>query len=89
MRTKNSSAVVASSPQAPTRAEELPRFLDDELAKLWNAIQLLSAGHSDVSYAPPDKPRDGDERYADGTVWNPGSGRGKYIYKINTWTFLG
>ena len=33
-----------------------------------------------VSYREPVRPRDGMIVFADGTSWNPGSGRGAYIY---------
>lgn len=89
VRAKNSSSVKLSGSTVPTTPEELSKYLNDEMPRLWAAIRLLAAGHVDVTYAEPTKPRDGDERYADGTSWNPGSGRGKYLYKINTWTFLG
>ena len=42
----------------------------------------------EVSYAPIKAPEDGMMVYADGTKWNPGSGRGLYYYKVNTWKFI-
>jgi hypothetical protein len=89
VKPRNSSSVRLSSPLVPTKADELPIYLSEELPKLWNAIKLLSLGHIDKTYAAPDKPRDGDIRYADGTTWNPGSGIGIYYYKTNTWVLLG
>lgn len=35
------------------------------------------------------KPREGMVRYADGTNWNPGSGKGMYYYNGTTWIFMG
>ena len=35
------------------------------------------------------KPRDGMVVFADGTDWNPGSGRGYYGYYSAAWHFLG
>jgi len=40
-------------------------------------------------YAEPTPLKNGLVAYADGTTWNPGSGRGVYIYKGSTWTLLG
>jgi hypothetical protein len=89
LKPKNSSSVQLSGATVPATAEELPKFLNDEIPRIWAAIQALSVGHLDMTYAPPDKPRDGDIRYADGTTWNPGSGKGIYYYKSTTWTLLG
>lgn len=91
MRAKNSSAVVVSNSPVPTTPEELPRFLTDELARVWTAIQSLSTGHLDKSFAPPDKLRDGDFRYADGTTWKPNGagGVGFWYYNGTTWIQLG
>lgn len=73
----------------PDDPAQLPRFLQAELAKLSGAIDLLIAGHLDKSTAAPAKPREGDLRLADGTLWNPGSGQGVYCYYASAWHFLG
>jgi len=39
-------------------------------------------GHLDVQNVAPDKPRQGDLRYADGSNWNPSAG-GEGIYFFN------
>jgi hypothetical protein len=48
-------------------------------------------GNCDARTTPPDKPRDGMIRKADGTNWNPGGGRGYYGYDevSGTWKLLG
>lgn len=70
--------------------EDLIRSLRDRDARITAALQLLAAGHLDVNYAAPAKPRTGDIRNADGTRWNPGSGEGIYRYNIaGLWVFLG
>lgn len=38
--------------------------------------------------AAPDRPKEGMLRYADGTNWNPGSGKGVYVYDGSTWVKL-
>lgn len=73
----------------PARLEDLPNYLRAELRAVAGAIQLLAAGHIDVSYAAPAKPRDGDIRLADGTSWNPGGGAGVYAYYGGSWKKLG
>lgn len=67
------------------------RFLLDELGKIAAAIQALSLGHLDKSYAAPQKPRDGDVRYADGTSWKPNGtgGAGVWYFNGNSWVLLG
>jgi hypothetical protein len=65
------------------------RFLLDELPRIAAAISALAAGHLDKSYAAPTKPREGNLKFADGVVWNPGSGEGVYIYRSAAWHFLG
>lgn len=75
--------------QPPTDAQEMARFFSSELFKIKSAIDALAAGHLDKSYAAPTKPREGDIRYADGTIWNPGSGQGIYAYYGAAWHFLG
>jgi hypothetical protein len=73
----------------PQNANELPRFIIDELQKLKAGLDILSAGHLDKAHAEPPRPRDGDIRYADGTDWNPGSGAGIYYYNGSAWVFIG
>lgn len=70
--------------------EDLVRFLREENIKIANALRMLADGHFDPQATAPLRPRVGDERYADGVNWNPGSGEGKYIYKsTGSWVFLG
>lgn len=38
--------------------------------------------------APPDRPIEGMLRYADGVNWDPGSGKGVYVYDGATWVKL-
>jgi hypothetical protein len=91
VKPKNSNSIQLSVTYVPTSADELPRYLNDEIPRLWAAIKALAAGHLDTTYVEPEKPRAGDIRYADGTSWNPGSGEGIYYYKLSTlaWVFLG
>jgi hypothetical protein len=44
-------------------------------------------GFKVTNVAPP-KPREGNMAFADGTNWNPGSGRGLYEYRGGTWQKL-
>ncbi len=90
MRPRNNSSVSYTPGQVPADAKDMARFWREELDKIAAGMALLAAGHLDQSHVAPDKVSDGDIRYASGAPgWDPGSGRGVYIYKVNTWIFLG
>lgn len=71
--------------------EALSAYVQRELARVSIAMQLLADGQIEESTVAPAKPRHGMIRLADGTSWNPGSGRGIYWYDKNTatWKLLG
>jgi len=58
----------------------LPGYIQDMLIEIATVLDVVRDGHLDVVYSAPDKPQQGDIRYADGTSWNPGSGEGIYFY---------
>ncbi|MES2040479.1 MAG: hypothetical protein V4495_21885 [Pseudomonadota bacterium] len=91
MRVSNSNTVAYAPSQVPDDAAEMQRFFSFELQKIATAITGLSLGHLDKTTVVPTKPRDGDIRYADGILWNPGAGVGIYYYKgaTSAWVFLG
>jgi len=78
---KNVKSVTRWTPNpAPSSNENLSDYLFRELNRLSDVVfnlDVMSLGQTNVQ---PQKPRDGDIRYADGTNWNPGSGQGVYIY---------
>jgi len=57
-----------------------------ELQQLRNILETMQVNHLEFTkhYKEPKKPIEGRMYYADGTTWNPGSGRGLYIY-IDGW----
>jgi hypothetical protein len=63
----------------PQDLQAIPRFIDEQLLQIKTVLDLLRDGHIDVVYEEPSKPQQGDIRYADGSVWNPGSGEGIYF----------
>ena len=65
---------------APVTPEELPDYLFNELNRLSDILFNIDTFRLEETNVAPDKPRDGDIIYADGTNWNPGSGRGIYAY---------
>lgn len=38
-----------------------------------------------ISYSPPKEKVEGQLVYADGIRWNPGSGKGVYVFNGNAW----
>ena len=60
-----------------------PRAVNDRLDSIERRMDSLiesPLGRVIKVYSEPDRPRDGHYVYADGTQWNPGSGKGIYIY---------
>ena len=73
----------------PSNPEVIPAYFQEEFKKISIATNNLADGHWEVTHVAPDKPRDGDVRYADGTNWNPGShGVGPYVYKSGGWCII-
>jgi hypothetical protein len=73
-------------PGDPT--SRLVKWTFKELGRVSQAMGENVPLHLDVTYHRPPKPQDGDIYYADGTSWNPGSGRGLYYWKVNTWKLI-
>lgn len=70
----------------PTDPAKVPEYLRQELERLQfelnNAQEALRVVQANVS---PDKPRNGEIRWADGTNWNPGLGEGLYWRADENW----
>lgn len=73
----------------PDDPAQIKRYLQDEFSRIAQAIQPQSVAHLNVTTVSPAKPRRGDYSYADGTMWNPGSGEGMYRFNGSAWIFLG
>ena len=89
MRTPNLGTAFYAPAEPPQDSNELRLYLREEMQKISAAIQALALGHIDMVNVAPAKPRNGDIRYADGTNWNPGAGKGVYVYKTSSWVLLG
>ena len=87
MRAPSLASVAYAPGEPPVDPAQQQRFLRDELQQISAAIQALAAGHIDKQSAAPAKPRDGDFRYADGALWNPGAGKGLYMF-TTVWTLI-
>lgn len=83
-------SLYAPSP-VPSEASELPGWLLQELHALSTILQQMQTQQVDECAVAPSKPRTGMIVLANGTTWNPGSGRGYYGYDATTaaWRFLG
>ena len=82
------------APEAPpsvTTPQDVADWVYTEFTKLQGVLEILASGNCDVLHKPPDKLRGGMIRYADGTDWNPGQGKGYYGYDESTgsWAFMG
>lgn len=73
--------------------EDFPQLLEyilREHQRIANALESkLDNAPEKPLYAAPTKPRDFMIVAADGTTWNPGSGKGYYAYYNGAWHFLG
>ena len=70
---------------APVNNDNLSEYLYHELNRLSDIIFNLDVMRLEQSNTAPDKPRDGDIRYADGTNWNPGQGENLYYFDGTNW----
>lgn len=75
-------------PPADLRDSDLGRWVIEELRRIGEAMKHPRIF---VLHVEPTKPQDGELYYADGTNWDPGSGRGAYRYDSSgpTWEFMG
>jgi hypothetical protein len=89
MRTPNINSAFYTPQPVPFNPADLANYLRAELAAIQNVIEILASGHIDMTYAAPDKPRDGDIRLFDGVSYDPGSGQGFYGYYNGSWHLLG
>ena len=59
-----------------------------EVERLRYRVAELERAMLVTSYAPPVKPNDPMLRIADGVQWNPGSGKGIYLWQSGSWVKL-
>jgi hypothetical protein len=65
---------------------ELTEWLRRELSAIFQGQSTIL--DLDVATEPPAHFREGMLRYADGVQWNPGAGKGVYVYNGTAWTKL-
>ncbi len=62
-------------------------YLQQELQRISEELMLIADGDLRIRNVVPTKPRNG-LYYADGTDWNPGSGKGVYRFDEGTASFV-
>tara|TARA_R100001530_G_scaffold79118_1_gene55230 strand:- start:759 stop:1016 length:258 start_codon:yes stop_codon:yes gene_type:complete len=63
----------------PSKTEDLPRYIFDELIRLQGALEENPTTFIEVKNVAPTRIKQGDIIYADGSNFNPGSGEGIYF----------
>lgn len=68
----------------------MERYLQQELQRIADHFRSFSVDGVQLAVrnVAPSKPRDGLVVFADGTNWNPGTGRGVYVYSSGAWVKL-
>jgi len=72
----------------PDITTQLEAPTSHEVQELQRRLDELEESFFKVTFVPPIKPRETMIRFADGTSWNPGAGRGLYQYVSGAWTKL-
>lgn len=72
----------------PKRERDILTSYNKILQDMYLMLQEYQASFYVVQNSAPEKPREGMIRFADGTNWNPGSGRGLYQYVSTAWVKL-
>lgn len=66
----------------------LRRWVQDEFLRVAQGLQIVDGVTYNVLFAAPAGPVAGMTVFADGTTWNPGSGRGLYEFRTSSWVKL-
>lgn len=74
-------------PELPD-VESLRRYVQDELSSIAREMETPEFVVFQVRHVAPTRPTAGMLAFADGTDWNPGSGRGMYEYRVASWVKL-
>ncbi len=77
---------MAYQPMPPPQDGITSAYLQEELMRIAAEFNLIESGrYLPIQYSAPIRPRDGMLAIADGTSWDPGSGKGLYEYRTNAW----
>lgn len=66
---------------------DIETYLADEFNRISEALATIGEGKNHVWHVEPEKPREGQTVYADGSDWDPGFGEGLYSYDGTNWIF--
>jgi len=72
----------------PIKSEELANYMYRELNRISATLDIAVARNVEFLTKAPAKPREGMVVGADGTYWNPGAGKGVYVYYDDVWNKL-
>lgn len=72
----------------PQKEADAISMYNKALRELYTVLQEIQQSFHVISHAPPPKLFDGLIRYADGSDWDPGSGKGLYQYQGSAWVKL-
>lgn len=80
---------MAYAPEPFASGTNVTEYLQRELLRISAEFGMIEEGrYLPILSIAPKKPREGMMAVADGTSWNPGSGKGLYEYRSGTWTKL-
>lgn len=78
------------TPSPLPSSQDLRQYVEAELLRIAQAFESVQGGvFLPVTTVAPTKPRESMVKFADGTGWNPGSGKGLYVYYGGAWHFAG
>ena len=80
---------VPKEPELDDWVDNVSNWAYVEFSQIEQALNEPDAPIFREWFAEPIKPRDGMTLFADGTEWDPGSGRGIYTYYGAAWHKLG
>lgn len=75
--------------QVPENTDNLAEALTPFIESFNGAFATINLSFFTATHVEPGKPLENMIRLADGTDWDPGSGRGLYQYREAIWHFLG
>lgn len=84
----NSFEFAPGDPGGIKSQEDTIRYIRDLEVRLQTALTALAQMKLERMYAPPPKPRDGMLVLADGVQFDPGSGRGLYVFDEQFGTYV-
>lgn len=74
----------------PADPRSLPFFLGEEFRSVARATaEMERVMQLQVLHVPPKRYGDGTVCFADGTDWNPGAGKGLYVFYDGSWKKAG